>query len=619
MPDRLPAVLRPMHPSDRRSAARLATWTLRGAAAAVVLLAACGDGGGGAELESGPALAGSTLFERVKLEAPEWHLENLRAREAAGDDWRGEALYDLAKPAFGAFLASVLHGSDVGELVGPDFRSTRLRPAELRTVFDDGNLIVRRGTIEAERFGPERLRKLVAELVAPFTGEAHQFFKMVHVEDGSRTDLLQTVLFLHLSGPGQRGPVQQNLELGVDFAIEGDGSARVVLVTVHAFEETEASGPLFSDMSGHVFAGVSRFKEDFLRGIPEYRFRNDIMNGRHFTGIQGLALGDVNGDGLDDVYVCQQGGLANRLLLMQADGTFRDASAAAGVDVRDSTRSALIADFDGDGDQDLAFATTIAIVVAYNDGQGKFTDSATLALDTTADVYSMCAADPDQDGDLDLYACRWSFNNSRFSTDDPPAPYHDANNGAPNYYWRQDSPKHWVDATDAVGLGANNARFSYAAIWDDLDDDGDLDLYVANDFGRNNLYVNQGGSFTDRADELRAQDKSSGMGVTVGDYDLDGDKDIYVSNMFSSAGQRIVPQYAKRDQDGLIGDHFQFAQGNTLLRNRGDGSYEDVSLAAGVTVGGWAWGARFYDFNADGFPDLYSPNGYITNDDPGDL
>ena len=111
------------------------------------------------------------------------------------------------------------------------------------------------------------------------------------------------------------------------------------------------------------------------------------------------------------------------------------------------------------------------------------------------------------------------------------------------------------------------------------------------------------------------------MGVATADFDLDGDRDLYVSNMWSSAGQRIVPQYKDRGEreGGLLEAHYQFASGNTLLRNNGDGTFENATREANVSVGGWAWGAKFLDFNNDGYPDLYSPNGYITNDDPVDL
>ena len=121
-------------------------------------------------------------------------------------------------------------------------------------------------------------------------------------------------------------------------------------------------------------------------------------------------------------------------------------------------------------------------------------------------------------------------------------PYHDANNGVRNYLLENHGSWEFRDVTAQVGLEQNNRRFSYAASWEDFDNDGDPDLYVANDFGRNNLYRNDSGRFVDVAGQAGVEDISAGMSVTWGDYNQDGLLDIYISNMFSSAGNRITYQ-----------------------------------------------------------------------------
>ena len=121
-----------------------------------------------------------------------------------------------------------------------------------------------------------------------------------------------------------------------------------------------------------------------------------------------------------------------------------------------------------------------------------------------------------------------------------PLPYHDANNGERNRLYRNEGSWNFEDVTALVGLEDGNQRFSFAASWEDLDNDGDPDLYVANDFGRNNLYLNERGRFTDVAQSAGVEDISAGMGVTFSDYDRDGRFDIHVSNMFSSAGKRVT-------------------------------------------------------------------------------
>jgi len=156
----------------------------------------------------------------------------------------------------------------------------------------------------------------------------------------------------------------------------------------------------------------------------------------------------------------------------------------------------------------------------------------------------------------------------------------------------------------------------------DFDLDGDPDLYVTNDFGKNNLYINDKGHFRDVAGERGAEDLAAGMGVTCEDFDLDGDMDIYISNMFSSAGRRIVPQTNQfmSGENKNVHQHYErHARGNTILSNRGNGFFEDVTDASGAAIGGWAWGAKSVDFNNDGFADIYSPNGFVTNPDEDDL
>ncbi len=207
--------------------------------------------------------------------------------------------------------------------------------------------------------------------------------------------------------------------------------------------------------------------------------------------------------------------------------------------------------------------------------------------------------------------------------------YHDSNDGAANTFYlnRTESPGDWefADVTKDAGLDTNNRRWSFAAAWEDFDNDGDQDLYVANDFGRNNLYRNDSdGSalrFVDIAGEAGAEDSASGMSVSWGDCDRDGFMDVHVSNMFSAAGSRITTQ--SNFKPGLsesLRNRFQhFARGNTLLRNLHGKGFKDVSVSAGVTMGRWAWGSNFADLNNDGWEDLVVANGFVTTDDTGDL
>jgi hypothetical protein len=187
--------------------------------------------------------------------------------------------------------------------------------------------------------------------------------------------------------------------------------------------------------------------------------------------------------------------------------------------------------------------------------------------------------------------------------------------------FRNEGNWQFQDATSEVGLDHNNDRWSFSAVWEDYDNDGDLDLYVANDFGRNNLYRQENGRFKDVAGSASAEDINFGMSASFGDYNRDGWMDLYVSNMFSAAGGRITyqPQFKQGVSSELKAAYQQMARGNTLLRNAGDGTFQDVSDEAGVTVGRWAWASLFADVNNDGWEDILVANGFVTGKMPDDL
>lgn len=254
---------------------------------------------------------------------------------------------------------------------------------------------------------------------------------------------------------------------------------------------------------------------------------------------------------------------------------------------------------------------------------GKLRYQTVARLPLVSQPFSLSAADYDQDGDLDLYACVYIPSQAErqpggFAL---PLPFHDANNGAANVLFSNEGNGVYRDVTATVGLEQNNRRFSWAAAWEDYDNDGDQDLYVANDFGRNNLYRNDGGRFVDVAASGGVEDTASGMSVSWADYDNDGWMDLYVGNMFSSAGSRITPQqkFMPQISDSLRDDYRRLARGNSLFRNGPGAKFQDVSVDAAVQMGRWAWGSKFVDINNDGLQDLLVANGFVTQEDTGDL
>ncbi|MBL8223186.1 MAG: VCBS repeat-containing protein [Bryobacterales bacterium] len=240
----------------------------------------------------------------------------------------------------------------------------------------------------------------------------------------------------------------------------------------------------------------------------------------------------------------------------------------------------------------------------------------------TGTLTSAALADMDRDRDLDLYVCAYDFWTPGVNYA-APTPYYDATNGPPNFLYRNRGDGTFEDVTAASGMNENNNRFSFAAAWADYDRDGFPDLYVANDFGRNNLYRNNGdGTFRDVAAKAGVEDLGAGMSASWGDYDGDGWLDLYVSNMWSSAGQRLTfnPAFESVAGDADTRAAFQRqARGNSLYRNNHDGTFTDVTLTAGVEFGRWAWASSLFDYDNDGRLDIFVTNGYITGPDTHDL
>jgi len=393
-----------------------------------------------------------------------------------------------------------------------------------------------------------------------------------------------------------------------------------------ASEETLsiADQPMFLDVTEHALGATGSYKSQMLHGSDYWRTVLDGACGIDVYGNNGAAVGDYDNDGFDDLYICQPAGLPNRLYRNLGDGTFEDVTERAGVGVLDGTACALFADFQNRGFQDLLVVCGSGPLLFVNQGDGRFAlkrDAFRFAHPPEGTFTHAALADYDRDGRLDIYFCVYSY---YLGLDQYhyPVPYFDARNGPENFLLHNEGDGTFVDTTEAAGLKAENDRYSFACAWGEAGTTGFPDLYIVNDFGRSNLYHNNGnGTFTAVSSESHVEDAGAGMSACWSDINNDGKQDLYAANMWSAAGQRVAAQkqFHEQSSEAVRELYIQHALGNSLYRNLGNGQFQNIGKQAGANMGRWAWSSDFWDFDHDGYPDLYIANGYVSAPDSNDL
>ncbi len=386
---------------------------------------------------------------------------------------------------------------------------------------------------------------------------------------------LQTRVRFELVGAGTDFYREQRVgNWGLDWETLASGEIRLSKWRMLDEERSRSSAPVFVDIAAQALGGNASFASQLAFGSDYWRTVLDGACGIDIYGHNGVSIGDVDGDGFDDLYVCQPAGLPNRLFRNRGDGTFEDITAGSGVGVLENTACALFADINNDGRQDLIVVRTDGPLLFLNDGSGKFhlrPGAFQFANPPQGSFTGAAVADYDRDGWLDIYFCLYSYyqgaDQYRY-----PMPYCDAGNGPPNFMMRNQRDGTFRDVTHKCGLDRNNTRFSFCCGWGDHNGDQWPDLYVVNDFGRKNLYRNNAdGTFTDIAPEAGAEDVGAGMSVCWLDYDNDGKQDLYVADMWTAAGNRVSEQdiFQKDASETMRALYRKHAMGNSLLRNRG--------------------------------------------------
>ena len=547
------------------------------------------------------------------------------------DGWKTEALAEYANKKLKQLGDLFFNDGTLETIITSDFSTDPLSPKELKTMLSKDSIIIQSADIQSntKKEGAEHLQKELVSTrnqTSELPEERYIKFKIVGIDLKSDQETFNTKVLFNINYKTNSNIVQKNAVWSINW--KGlDEHTKISDITIQSFSQAirQKAFPLFTEITESVIGENSCYTTQLAHGMNHWLTRAPVRAMLNRFGTPGISIGDVNGDGLDDFFLCQEPGLPNRLFIQQKDGKALELSKEWGVDWIEDSRSSVIADFDNDGDQDLAVACYGMVVIANNNNQRGF--EPVTVLRTSWSTSSLAAADYDNDGLIDLYVCAYvnEDNGDSIGTGSNEFVYHDAENGAANTLFKNTTKDtgnlSFIDVTEQVGLNINNSRWSFAASWEDYDNDGDQDLYVANDYGRNNLYNNDKGKFTDLASETNSEDSASGMSVSWADYDRDGNMDLYVSNMFSAAGNRITnqKQFKNSTQQSVRERFRRFARGNTLLRNTGQ-IFQDTSLSAGVNMGRWAWGSNFIDFNNDTFPDLIVANGYLTSkSESGDL
>ncbi len=296
----------------------------------------------------------------------------------------------------------------------------------------------------------------------------------------------------------------------------------------------------------------------------------------------GVAAGDYDRDGDADLYVITGDATPNALLRNNANGTFSNVSAAAGVGLPGHTGSGpAFADLDADGWPDLVVGGVAGsgYRVFHNRGDGTFEDvTATTGIvqqDIDQNDYSSGFGDPDGDGDLDLFVAHWGALEQA------------------DHLWINRGDGRFVAGDAWAGIDAfADQDWTFAPVFTDIDGDYVQDLLVTADYNTSQVFMcSGGGQFSNATTGII--DDENGMGSAAADFDNDGDIDWFVTSIWDTAET-----------------HTWGGTGNRLYRNDGLGNLTNVTEEAGVEVGHWGWGACAADFDNDGWLDIVHVNGF---------
>lgn len=365
----------------------------------------------------------------------------------------------------------------------------------------------------------------------------------------------------------------------------------------------------------------------FSNDLPE-KLDFNVLNYLYYYNGAGVAVGDVDGDGLEDLYFTSNLG-SNKLYRNRGNYRFEDITDQAGVaDSVGWKTGVTMADVNGDGRPDIYVSGVDYLtmhgrnVLYINNGDRTFTDrTQEYGLDFAGYSTQALFFDYDGDGDLDMFLLNHSTHTERMIG--TYAALEGRNPRAGDRLYRNDV-SHFTDVSESAGVGEKGVDgYGLGVVASDFNADGCPDLYVTNDFqGNDYLYINNcNGTFTESIAKETGHTSRFSMGVDAADFNNDGRTDIVSLDMLpereeilkTSANAESFNIYNLRLQAGY---HPQFARNNLQL-NRGNGHFSEIGFQAGVSATDWSWSALFADLDNDGRKDLFITNGIYRR--PNDL
>ena len=357
----------------------------------------------------------------------------------------------------------------------------------------------------------------------------------------------------------------------------------------------------------------------------------NIFNYRNFYNGAGVAIGDINNDGLPDIFFTSNKE-ENKLYLNKGNFVFEDISKAAGINVyKFWSTGVTMVDINADGWLDIYVCNAGDVKgkervnqLYINNGNSTFTEKAAAYNLQDKGGYHTHAAFFDYDGDLDLDC--YLLNNSSF----PVAQVRNwdqrmirDSTGGGDKLLRNDA-LHFTDVSEQAGIFGSLIGFGLGVTVGDVNNDMWPDMYISNDFfEKDYLYINQkNGTFKEDIDEQMQHTSQSSMGADMADINNDGRVDIFSTDMLPEDDYRLKTMTKFEDFDlfntKLRGNlHKQFLQ-NCLQLNNGDNTFSEIAQLAGVNATDWSWGALIFDFDNDGWKDIFVSNGMnkdVTNQD----